>query len=180
MKDSPIPDLYQKITDESTILGKLASKIPGFSGYVERSRRREADQLLRQTIAGRLEAARLQLASVQQALSRDIIKAIDYAEPMGYTDTRLGGLAGKVSAAPQGYTGFFDAVKIKEEDLANIYAFDEQMLGYVDQIETAVAALDKAVREDGDVGGSLRSLDAASQEANVAFNGRQELLSGVA
>lgn len=180
MKDSPIPDLYGKITDESTILGKLASKIPGFSGYMERSRRREADQLLRQTIAGRIEAARLQLGSIQQELSRDIIQAIDYAEPIGHADTRLAGLAGKVSAAPQGYAGFFDAVKVKEEDLANIYAFDEQMLGYVDQIETAVAALDKAVREEGDVRDSLRTLNAASQEANTAFNGRQELLSGVA
>ncbi len=47
MNESPIPDMYGKIQDESTFLGKIASKIPGFSGYVEKSRRREADEILR-------------------------------------------------------------------------------------------------------------------------------------
>ena len=112
MKDSPVPDMYDKIEEESTSLGDLASKIPGFSGYLERGRRREADQVLRQTISSRLEESRLQLANIQQELSRDMVKAIDFAEPLGRADTRLMGLIGKIRDAPQGYAGFFDAVKV--------------------------------------------------------------------
>ena len=180
MKDSPIPDMYDKIEGESTILGKIASKIPGFSGYIEKSRRREADQMLRETIAARLEESRINLGGVQQSLSRDIIKAIDHAEPVGRADTRLMGLIGKIRDAPQGYAGFFDAVKVKEDDLARVYAFDESMLAYSEQIAADVSAIEKAVDMDGDISGSIRSLDDSLREANTTFNSRNEILFGVA
>jgi hypothetical protein len=179
MKDSPVPDMFDKIESEQSVLGKIASKIPGFSGYIEKGRRREADQMLRETVSGRLEDVRIQLANVQQTLSGDIIKAIDHAEPIGRADTRLMGLIGKIRDAPQGYAGFFDAVKVKEDDLARVYAFDESMLAYADQAGADVAALEKAVDMDEDIAGAIRTLDGTLREANEAFNGRGEILSGV-
>ncbi len=179
MKDDFVPDMFDKIEEESSGLGDLLGKIPGFKGYIERSRRREADQILRETIAARLEESRLQLSAVHQELGRDIIKAIDFAEPLGRADTRLMGLIGKIKDAPQGYAGFFDAVKIKEDDLAEIYAFDESMLAYSDQIALDVAALQKATAEDEDIDGAIRALDQTLREANSAFGERQELLSGM-
>jgi len=179
MKDDLVPDMYDKIEEESTGLGDLLGKIPGFGGYMERSRRREADQLLRETLSARLEESRLQLSSVHQELSRNIIKAIDFAESLGRADTRLMGLIGKIKDAPQGYAGFFDAVKIKEDDLAGLYAFDESMLAYSDQISADVSALEKAAANDDDIGGAIRLLDTTLREANSAFAERQEILSGI-
>ena len=179
MKKDPLPDMYGKIQDESSALGDLAAKIPGFSGYIERSRRREADQLLRETIAARLEGSRLTLSTVHQELSRDIVKAMDPAEPLGRADTRLMGLIGKVRDAPQGYAGFFDAVKVKEDDLARIYAFDESMLAYCDQINDDVDLLERAVFDDGEIDDAVRALDSTLREANGTFDSRQEILSGV-
>lgn len=178
MKDY-VSDLYEKITGESTGLGKLLGKIPGLDGYMERSRRREADQLLRETISARLEDVRLQLGNVHHELSRDIIKAMDFAEPLGRADTRLMGLIGKIKDAPEGYAGFFDAVKVKEEDLAQLYAFDEGMLNHVDQIAASVAALEKATMEDGDIGAGIRELNTTLQEANETFSTRNEILAGI-
>jgi hypothetical protein len=180
MKDSPIPDMFDKIEEESTVLGRLLSKIPGFSGYMERSRRREADELLRKTISDRLEDTRRQLGAVHQELSRDIIKAMDHAEPLDRADTRLMGLIGKIKDAPQGYAGFFDAVKVKEDDLARVYAFDESMLAFADQIVLDVAAVEKAALDDGDLDSAIRVLDSTLREANTAFNSRQEILAGTA
>ena len=179
MKDDLVPDMYDKIDKESTGFGAMLGKIPGFSGYMERSRRREADQLLRETLSARLEESRLQLSSVHQELSGDIVKAIDFAESLGRADTRLMGLIGKIKDAPQGYAGFFDAVKIKEDDLAEIYAFDESMLAYVDEIDADVGALEKAAAGDDDIGGAIRILDTTLREANSAFAERQEVLSGI-
>ena len=178
MKDSSVPDMYDKIEDESTVLGRLAAKIPGFAGYMERSRRREADQILREAISSRLESSRLQLSNSVEELSRDIIKAIDYAESLGRADTKLMGLIGKIRDAPEGYAGFFDAVKVKEEDLAEIYAFDESMLAYADQVSLDVDAVENAILEDGKIGGSIKNLDNTLREANSAFDTRRELLSG--
>lgn len=179
MKESPVPDMYDKIEEESTGLGDLLSKIPGFDGYMERSRRREADQLLRTTIASRLEESRLKLSSVHQELGRDIVKAMDHAEALGRADTRLMGLIGKIKDAPQGYAGFFDAVKVKEDDLARIYAFDESMLAYSEQISADIDLVEKATLDDGDIDGSIRTLDDTLRDANSAFNARQEILSEV-
>lgn len=180
MKESPVPDMYDKIEGESSLLGELASKIPGFDGYMERSRRREADQLIRATIASRLEESRLQLSNVHQELGRDIVIAMEYAESLGRADTKLMGLIGKIKDAPEGYAGFFDAVKVQEDDLARVYAFDESMMAYADQIEADINALEKAVREEGDLEESIRVLDSTLREANSAFNSRQEVLSGIA
>lgn len=180
MKDSPVPDMYEKIQDESTFLGKIASKIPGFSGYMEKSRRREADEILRRTLSDRMEASRLELSAVHEELSRDILLAIDHAEPLGRIDNRLMGLIGKVKDAPQGYAGFFDAVKVQEDDLARVYEFDNNMMAYADHIATGVAAVQKAVNDGGNVEQAIRDLDRTVQEANSTFGSRQEILTGVA
>lgn len=179
MKKDHVSDLYDKITGESSGLEKLLDKIPGLAGYREKGRRREADQILRKTIADRLEAARLQLSNVHQELSRDVVRAMDHAEPLGRADSRLMGLIGKIKDAPQGYAGFFDANKVKEDDLARIYAFDEGMLNHAEQIAVDVDALQKATLDNGDVGSAIRTLDTDIQEAIQIFNSRNEVITGV-
>lgn len=174
-----VSDLYDKIKGESTGLGDLLSKIPGLDGYMERSRRREADQLLRKTIAAKLDEARLQLSNVHQEISSDIILAIDHAESLGRVDNRLMGLIGKIRDAAVGYAGFFDAIKVKEDDLARLYAFDESMLAHVDEIAAGVAALESASQGDGDIKTAIRELDKAVQAANSSFSSRNEVLSDI-
>lgn len=179
MMDKQVETFYEKIVGESTGLGNLLSKIPGLSGYMERGRRREADQLLRDTISGRLEQSRLNLSGVQQDMSRDIVLAVEYAEELGRANTLLMALGAKIKDAPQGYAGFFDAIKVDAEDLAHLYAFDEQMLNYTDQIDADVSALQKAVLSGGDLDGLIRDLTSTLQEANATFNSRQEVLNGI-
>lgn len=171
--------LFDKIESESSALGKILSKIPGIGGLMEKSRRREADQMLRTYIVNQLQEARLQLSNAQAEISSDIVMAMEHAESIGRVDTRLMGLIGKIDDAPVGYAGFFDAVKIKEEELAQIYDFDAAMLDHADQITAAVAALNKAARMSGDVAGAIRDLNNAVAEANTAFAARVDLLAGV-
>ncbi len=174
-----VQNLYDMIGGERGTLSKLLSKIPGFRGYMEKESRRDADQLLRDTISGRLQQTRLDLAAVQHDLSRDIILGIEYAEPIGRADNQLMGLVSKIKDAPQGYAGFFDAVKVDEQDLARLYEFDEQMLGHADQIAVDVAALHKAVHASGDINEAIRTLTANLRAANESFGSRQEVLNQV-
>ena len=46
-------DFFQRVTGDQDPFKKLASYIPGFSGYVERQNRRDADKLVRDTVARR-------------------------------------------------------------------------------------------------------------------------------
>ena len=175
-----VSDLYDKIQGESTGLGDLLSKIPGISGYMEKGRRREADQILRTTIASRLRQSRLKMGTVSQELSRDIVAAMDHAEPLGRVDTKLSGLIGKIEAAPQGYAGFFDAIKVKEDDLARIYNFDNEMMTFAEEIDSSVDALSKAVLDSGDISGNIRILDSLLNQANETFSTRDEVIKGIA
>ncbi len=174
-----VEDIYDQIVGDSRGLQKLLSKIPGLSGYMEKGRRREADQLLRETIVNSLEESRLRLSGVHRELSRDIILAMDYAEELGRADSRLMGLIGKINDAPQGYAGFFDAVKVKEEDLARIYVFDENMLNHVDEINASIDALETAVRDGVNIDATLRRLNTAIQLANEDFAGRDAVIKGI-
>ncbi len=179
MKDN-ISDLFGKIQGESSGLQNLLSKVPGLDGYMERGRRRQADQILRSTIADRLDQCRLKLGNVTQELSRDIVAAMDHAEPLGRVDTKLSGLIGKLRAAPQGYAGFFDAIKVKEDDLARIYNFDNEMMTFAEEIDTAVDTLNKSVLDGGDISGNIRALDGLLSQANETFSTRNEVIKGIA
>ncbi|MCK5922819.1 MAG: hypothetical protein KAG66_17890 [Methylococcales bacterium] len=171
-------DLFKKISDESTGLGKLLAKLPGMRTLIDKSRRREADQLLRQTVATQLGESRLQLGHVVEELGRDISLAIDFAAALGSADTRLMGLIGKIEAAPVGYSAAFDAIKTDEAKLAAIYDFDAGMLDHADLIQATVAALAKAVRDSGDIAAAIRELDKAEIDAGATFASRASLLSG--
>lgn len=172
-------DLLGQIQGDQNWLERLGRKIPGFKGYLEMRDRREADQLVRGTISAQLEEARLQFSHIHQELSSDIIKAIDHAEAMGRVDNDLMGLISKIKDAPQGYSGFFDATKIREEDLDRIYQFDESMSGQADLITASVAALAKAVYDDGDIKTAVRDLDKAVKNANAIFATRAEVVAGI-
>lgn len=174
-----IQNLYDKVEEERGFLGRLLSKIPGFRGYMEKEARRDADQLLRDTISGRLQLTRLDLSAVQHALSRDIVLGIEYAERIGRADNQLMGLISKIKDAPQGYAGFFDAVRVDENDLARLYEFDELMLGHSEQIAADVAALNKAVGDGANIDEAILALNQDLQAANQAFNLRQEVLNQV-
>lgn len=176
---SGVENLYSTITGDATGLEKLLARIPGLKGYMERARRRDADQLLRDTISSRLVEARLDLSTVSHDLAGDIARAVDYAEDLGRADNLLMGLTAKIKDAPQGYAGFFDAVRVDEDDLARLYSFDEQMLNHIDQISADTAALKKSVEMDGDLRAAIRDLNKNLREANQVFNSRQEVLNKV-
>ncbi len=174
-----VEGFYESIVGDAGTLRNLLSKVPGLSGYMERGRRREADQLLRDTITGRLEQVRLNYSAVYQTVARDIFMAMEYAERMGRADNLLMGLIGKIKDAPVGYAGFFSAIDVDAEDLARLYSFDEQMLNHTDQIGAEVDALSKAVADGGDIGQALTALTTSLLEANEIFNSRQEVLNGI-
>ncbi len=175
-----VGDLYEQIAgEESTSLGDLLAKIPGLDGYMERGRRRAADSILRETITGRLEQVRLQLSDVHHALSRDIALAMEHAESLGRAETRLMGLIGKIKDAPVGYAGYFDAIKVKAEDLARIYAFDNEMLGFVDKLSADVDTLQTAVNHGAQIDAAIVQLNDDLAMANETFAGRTEVMRGI-
>jgi len=179
MKDTLTSTLSDRLAAKSSGVEDLLKKIPGFGGYFEKGQRREADRLLRVTLANQADQLRIRLGGVQETLGRDILKAIDHAEPMGQLDSRLMGLSAKIRDAAEGYAGFLDAIKIEDDDLARIYAFDDTMLEMIGDIEASITALEQTVADDGDIAGTIRAAKQATKTASEAFAARGQVLLGI-
>jgi hypothetical protein len=61
-------DFFENVTGQQDIFSRLSSHIPGFSGYVERSNRRAADKLLRETVARRFDELYRRASNLQTEL----------------------------------------------------------------------------------------------------------------
>lgn len=167
------------LTDQ--IMGKVAgdldpfksitSKIPGFGGYVERQQRRDADKLLRESIADRMEVQWRRIS----ALQRDFISQgeITYVDDLEAAAIKLRTFIDRVRRAPRGYSGMFDAVNINESELTKFYQYDAAMLELVDEVARAVDNVEASIGSDG-LPAAIRHLVSTSRSAVEIYDRRAE------
>jgi hypothetical protein len=126
-------------TDQRNWIERLSSKIPGYSGYVERERRRDVDKLHREHLADRLR----RLKSPLNDVIRDLTSGGRMVEvgPVDAAIKKLDQLENRVRFASYGYAGFFDVIKVEQQQLDAIYKFDLALVERVDQVEAKVTQL---------------------------------------
>ena len=169
-------DLFDKVSDQMDIFKKLASKIPGFSGYVERQNRRAADKLLRESVAARFEELWTRTSELQTTMvSEGMIALMDEMEQAAI---KLRTFADKIKTASYGYAGFFDAVKIKEEELAQLYQFDLAFFDTADKIESALTNVEASIGDEDGLKAAIRHLITLAREAVTTFERRYEIING--
>jgi hypothetical protein len=163
------------MSDQRNWLERLGDKIPGYSGYVARERRRDVDKLHREHLADRLRAAKQPLGDVMRELTSGgrllevgpvdrVLKKIDHAE-------------NRVRFASYGYSGLFDAVKIEEPQLDSIYRFDLALVDRVEEIEKQAGALKSNAGGAEDLKHGAAELERALDELNHAFDERTRAIS---
>jgi hypothetical protein len=152
----------------------LVAKIPGYKGYKDKELRREADKLLRTTVAAKLDDQRKRLSELQvQLVSQAQIEYVDDLERAGM---KLQLLADRIKTASYGYAGLFDAVKVKEEQLDALYEFDNEMLDFVEEIAAGVDQVSSAIAAREGVGEAIADLVSVAEEANRTFGHREEAI----
>ncbi len=169
-------DFLGKVMSERSGFEKLVGAIPGYKGYKEKELRREADRLLRETLARQFEVQWQRLAEIVNQLSSP--DDIQYLEDMGKITTQLRGFIDKVKTAPMGYGGLFDAVKVKEADLDKLYQFDSELMGKVGDMASAIDTVMTAIDEQKGVKQAIRSLSTLCRQLNVLFDQRKSILTG--
>lgn len=166
-------DLFSKITGEQNLLEKIASKIPGFGGYIEKENRRAADKLLRQEVARRYEEQWARVSQIQAELvSAGRIELLDNLEAAAL---KLRTFIDQMKTASYGYSGFFDAVKVKEDDLGRLYQFDNTLLENVGQVSAAVDNVQASLDTEG-LPAAIRHLTTLAGDCNATFERRAEVL----
>ena len=170
-------DIFNIVSGDQDPIKKLIAKIPGFKGYVERGDRRMSDKILRETVAKEYETQYQRLSSLQ----RDLISngGLAYIDDLENAAIKVRQFIDRIKTASYGYAGIFDAIKIREEELANIYQYDLTLLEHVDVVGSAIDNVAASIGTDG-LPASIRHLIAVSQEAVDAFNKRSDALKGIA
>jgi methyl-accepting chemotaxis protein len=166
-------DPLEKITEEKDLLGKIRGFLSGFVGYVDRENRREADKLLRQTVADRYEALWGRLSEIQRKLiSQGDLERVGALEA---ANVKLRGFVDRVRRASYGYAGLFDAVRIGSDELARLYAYDRQLLEGADRLAEAIEQVAASMGTE-ELPAAVERVVSLSQQVVEAFDRRNEAI----
>ncbi|MEM2874854.1 MAG: hypothetical protein QW567_02360 [Candidatus Hadarchaeales archaeon] len=169
----------KKVESEKALLERISLAIPGFRGYKQKEMRREADRLIRDHIYRKLSSAKSDLREVLRQLAANRITGI-MAE-LDRVIAKLDRVAELIHHAPHGYAGFFNAVKVDEEDLERMMEFDLKMVDGTNEIEAMARGLkEEAVKKNFEaIGDGIGELERKVDGLEGLFSGRTEVIMGV-
>jgi len=159
-------------TEDRNWIETILRYIPGFRGYLEKEYRRESDDLQRDWLADRLQRSKREIDN----LSRPLADAgqIDLLPQVDRLRGRLDKLIGRIRGAMQGYSGFFDLVRVREELLDRVYEHDAALVQKVDALSAAVEEL-----PDQELATALPDLLRQCDELEERWDEREDMLKGL-
>ena len=169
-------DLFDKVTQDQDPFTKILGKIPGFKGYIERTSRRNADKILRNQIVTEYTDLWNRVGEIQSDMASS--GELQYLDDLETAATKLQTFLDKVSGASYGYSGFFDAIKIKEEELAKIYEFDAALLDGADELGRAIDNVEASNGTDG-LPAAIRHLVGLTRDLVSTFERRDQVLTEI-
>ncbi len=171
-------DTYQNVSDQLDPLTRLVSMVPGFSGYVKRENRRAADKLMREAIANRFEELWKHVSNLQA----DLVAAgkIEYVDDLEKGGIQIRTFADKIRTAPRGYAGVFDAVKINEKELEQLYNFDLAFFDLATEIGRGIDNVEASMADDAALPAAIRNIITLARQAVESYNRRSETVTGAA
>lgn len=169
-------DLRRRVEGAQGWLERLAASIPGYKGYKEKEVRRQADKLLRMHLAREFELERRRLGEVQARLADTGRLASIVSLERAMMKFQL--LIDRLKTASYGYAGWFDAVKVQEEELDALYQFDGALAEGVAKVRGILDRLSEAATKEEMTAQSANDLLNALQELNDTFTKRQDVIIG--
>ncbi|MCS6848600.1 MAG: hypothetical protein RMN52_12920 [Anaerolineae bacterium] len=168
---------YENIRRERGTLENIIGMLPGYKGYKEKEMRREADRLLREALVRDFTLQLDRITPVQNAVLDNI--GVEWMDDIGALKTALQTLIDRIRHAPQGYAGFFDAVRVKEDDLDRIEEFDRQLLGELDKVRAAIDGLEGATGDPAALKTALANANKTVKAAADLFAQRSKVITGI-
>jgi hypothetical protein len=101
--------------------------------------------------------------------------AIEFVDDVENAAIKLRQFIDRVKTASYGYAGLFDAIKVNESELTQIYQYDLALFNSVDSVSHAIDNVEASIGTDG-FPAALRNMIAVSQQSVDAFNGRVEVI----
>jgi hypothetical protein len=84
----------------------------------------------------------------------------------------------RVRTAPRGYSSLFEAVKIKEDELARLYEYDTALLDSTDEVSRAIDNVESSIGTEG-LPAAIRNLEGMTRRCIEAYDRREEAITTV-
>lgn len=163
-------DIINKVKEERTLLEKIVSYVPGYHGYKEKELRREADKIVREYTVNKLNEIKTILNDVFKEIADS--NDVETFSTANRVSAVLDRLINKIEHANYGYSGFFDAVKVKEEKLDKLLEFDYTILENINSLRDAANNI--LVQENKKM--TLEDFRKKLVELENAFNQRNQVI----
>jgi len=158
---------------------RIAAALPGFRGYKEKELRRESDKLIRTHLVLKLSKGKDNIRAIAQRIADK--RYIDALTDIDRLSAKMDRITEKINHASYGYAGFFDIVKIKEENLDRVIAYDTQLVENVntltDQIDTIKTQL--LGGDYTNIKDKIQTITDKFELLEDAFDKRKETITGV-
>ena len=172
-------DVYAQAKSQMRLSERIAAALPGFRGYKEKELRRESDKLIRNNLALKLSKDKDNVRSIAQRIADK--RYLDVLPDIDRLTAKMDRITEKVNHASYGYSGFYDIVKIKEENLDRMITFDNQLLDEVDALTSSIDDL-KAQLLSGNYSNLKDKIQTISDKFELledTFDKREQVILGV-
>jgi hypothetical protein len=172
-------DVYAQAKSQMKLSERIAAALPGFRGYKEKELRRESDKLIRNHLYLKLSKDKDNVRSISQRIADK--RYLDVLADIDRLVAKMDRITEKVNHASYGYSGFFDIVKIKEENLDRMIAFDNQLVESINALSAEIDAF-KAQLLSGDYTNLKDKVQRVTDKLELledTFDKRQEVIMGV-
>ncbi len=165
--------IEERIQEDKNWLERVLEKIPGVKGYKKKESKREADKIQRLYVGQKLDSCLGKL----DALKLDLIKAsgMDALGEADVTMRKLRTVRDRIQFADYGYAGMMDPVKVGQEKLDELMAFDKSLeadAAAISQLVDTLSAASPSLRSDiGLLNGKIDALDARFSERETLITG---------
>lgn len=132
-------DVYAQAKSQMRLSERIAAALPGFRGYKEKELRRESDKLVRNNLTLKLSKDKDNVRSIAQKIVDK--RYLDVISDIDRLSAKMDRITEKVNHASYGYAGFYNIVKIKEEQLDRMITFDNQLLDEVNALTASIEDL---------------------------------------
>ena len=172
-------DTLSNVQGQMSLPEKIAAFVPGFRGYKEKELRRESDRLIRNHLYLKLSLEKTDLREIEQKLADR--RYFDVLTDMDRLLAKMDRVVEKVNHASYGYSGFFDAVKVREENLDHMIDFDNKLLDGINALATEIDAFKADLASDATANLKTRVQNVTDKLESLesTFDQRNEVILGV-
>jgi hypothetical protein len=145
--------------------------IPLLGSYLRRENDREVDKIIREHMADRFDNLKGAVMKVMTAGAES--GKLEGLDKLDRLSRRLDKLRDTIKFAAHGYSGLFDRIKVRDEELEALFNYDLQMLAKIEETDKRLSGIDSVLGDEEKLKVEIDALSAFISEMEVLVKDRK-------